>query len=174
MLVVRNASRDELALASTIILDAYHEFRPIFPPERWDTVYARWGDVWSPLLHSEILVAVDNDRLLGVVIFYPNGSLSGQGEWPAGWAGMARLAVRPEHRRQGVGRALTEACIHRCRQRAIATLGLHTTDWMVAARALYERLRFTREPSLDWQLPDTLAMGYRYDVGRVRAPHLGE
>jgi ribosomal protein S18 acetylase RimI-like enzyme len=98
-------------------------------------------------------------------MFYPDGSQSGQGEWPAGWAGILRLAVHPSHRGKGLGRLLTDECIRRCRDAAIPTLALHATSWMSLSRAMYERMGFVRDESFDFVTRSgELALGYRLEV----------
>src|SRR5919201_3276270 len=57
-----------------------------------------------------------------------------------GWIGA--LAVAPEARRRGLGRALTEAAIARLRERGAETVLLFATDM---GRPLYERLGFVIE-----------------------------
>jgi ribosomal protein S18 acetylase RimI-like enzyme len=57
-----------------------------------------------------------------------------------GWIGA--LAVAPEARRRGIGRALTEAAIARLRERGAETVLLFATDM---GRPLYERLGFVIE-----------------------------
>ena len=98
-------------------------------------------------------------------MFYPDGSLSGQGEWPEGWAGVLRLAVHPSHRGEGIGRLLTEECIRRCREAGIGTLALHATAWMAVSRGMYERMGFVRDESFDFVTRSgELAMGFRLAV----------
>ena len=52
------------------------------------------------------------------------------------------LAVLPEHRRQGVGRALIERCISTARADGATRVELLTHDVMTAAQALYAGLGF--------------------------------
>ncbi len=100
-------------------------------------------------------------------MFYPDGSQSGQGEWPPGWAGVLRLAVHPAHRGHGLARLLTEECIRRSREAGIDTLALHATAWMAVSRAMYERMGFVRDESFDFVTRSgELAMGYRLELDR--------
>jgi ribosomal protein S18 acetylase RimI-like enzyme len=66
------------------------------------------------------------------------------------------LAVHPMHRGKGLARKLTEACITRAKQDGAASIGLFTSEIMVAAQHLYKDLGF----QLDSELP--LRHGIRY------------
>ena len=50
------------------------------------------------------------------------------------------LYVRPEHRRQGVGRALIDACLELARERGVARLGWDTAPGNAGAQRLYDSL----------------------------------
>ena len=79
------------------------------------------------------LCAVDGDTLAGYV-----GSQSVLGE-----ADMMNLAVAPEYRRRGIGRALvTELCDRLIREKQVHVLTLEVRDSNEAAIALYMSLGF--------------------------------
>jgi GNAT superfamily N-acetyltransferase len=81
---------------------------------------------------------------------------------PPRWPELRLLAAAPAARGLGVGRALVEACAARARAAGAAALGLHTSRSMVAARALYARLGFVRDPAHDILVPGAeLVEGYR-------------
>lgn len=99
---------------------------------------------------AELLVAVDPDgRVLGTVTFCPAGS---------SWREIARsdeaefrmLAVDPAAQRQGVGRALVEACLGRARSQGFRGIVLSTPLRNAGAHRLYEQLGFVRDPDRDW------------------------
>ena len=59
------------------------------------------------------------------------------------------LAVAPDARGLGAGRALMHACLDRARAASAPAIGLHTADFMSAAVVLYQSLGFQRAPHLD-------------------------
>ncbi|OOY03940.1 hypothetical protein BMI87_15525 [Thioclava sp. F28-4] len=61
---------------------------------------------------------------------------------PAGGMMVDGIAVRPELRGAGIGRALIEALSHEARRRGYAALCLDVIDENLRARALYQRLGF--------------------------------
>ena len=98
---------------------------------------------------GEILVAVDDGRILGTVMLMP---------WPHGnvvhspdEAEIRALAVAKQARGSGIGRALVAAVIQRAVARDIRRLLLLTHPDMRAAQRLYDEAGFCRLPDLDWQ-----------------------
>ncbi|NJM96840.1 MAG: GNAT family N-acetyltransferase [Phormidesmis sp. RL_2_1] len=66
------------------------------------------------------------------------------------------LAVLPQYRNQGIGQQLSLECVHQARQDKAAVFGLHTSELMVAARKMYERLGFEQ----DIELPSNFGIRY--------------
>lgn len=112
-----------------------------------------------------MIVAEHQGRIVGCATFYPREYPGEDRPCPPDWAGIRLLAVHPDARGLGIGRALMEECLRRCRQRSVATLVLHTTEVMTVARGMYERMGFTQMPELDfYPAPDWVVMAYRLDV----------
>ena len=59
---------------------------------------------------------------------------------------MKRLFVRPEHRRDGLGRLLTQDLMDRALKAGYSTMLLDTLDDMEVARGLYQSLGFVEIP----------------------------
>ncbi len=122
-------------------------------------------DVRSRLGASQLIVGVEDGRILATVTFYPDGSLSQEG-WPPGYAAIRLLAVDPAARGRGLGRILTEECVARSHQLGRRWVGLHTTEFMAVAWAMYERMGFRRAPEFDFRPGGSLVvMGYTLDLG---------
>jgi ribosomal protein S18 acetylase RimI-like enzyme len=102
-------------------------------------------DVATRAKHADVLVAVDDGDVVGSVTFVqePGPWL----EWTEpGEVQFRLLAVDVAAQGRGVGEALARACIERAAGRRIC---IHTTEWMPAARRLYERLGFARRADRD-------------------------
>jgi ribosomal protein S18 acetylase RimI-like enzyme len=160
-LLIRNARPDELDEVSLLLKDAYQQYENIIHPEAWKSYLEDIMDVLSRLGKSDLIIAELNHRLAGAVTLYLDGSHSFPEAWPRGWAVVRLLAVHPEYRGQGIGRALMEECIHRCHQAKVAAIGLHTTEAMDIARQMYERMGFVRFPESDFHpAPGITVMAY--------------
>ncbi len=98
---------------------------------------------------AELWVAVDEHGLLGSVAFCPTDSrLREIGRDDEGEFRM--LAVAPQGRGRGVGRALVEHCLSRSRDLGYRAVRICSLDQMRDAHRLYGRLGFERAPEDDW------------------------
>lgn len=148
-----------------LIRDAYQQYRPSFPLGLWERFLADIIDVRSRLDSAELIVAEEKGRIVGSVTFYPDGSRSAREDWPVDWAGIRLLAVHPDARGQGIGRALMDESIRRSRAIGSRALSLHTTGIMDVARGMYERMGFVRVPEFDFHpSPGVVVMAYRLDL----------
>ena len=162
---LRDARPEEYDEVSELIRDAYLEYQNHFPPDAWEGYVRNIMDVASRLGVADLIVAEVAGRLSGAVTFYPGASHTERESWPAGWAGVRLLAVHPDARGLGIGRALMDECLRRCRQLSVPTLGLHTTELMNVARGMYERMGFVRTPDYDFKVGSGLVvMAYRLDL----------
>ena len=107
-------------------------------------------DVDSRAASATVLVAVDSaDRVVGAVTVATRGGQWAEQSSP-GEAVIRMLAVGPDARGSGAGEALVRACLQAARQDDCSMMRLSSQEDMLAAHRLYERLGFTRTPSLDW------------------------
>ncbi|MSQ15751.1 MAG: GNAT family N-acetyltransferase [Dehalococcoidia bacterium] len=159
---IRNAGMDELDQVAEVITDAYGQYAALMGPEHWEMYRRNLVDLQSRLDRSALIVAVENGRILGAVTFFPNGSASEGAGWPEGYTGIRILAVHHDARSRGLGRALTEECIRRSRDLGARHVGLHTTEFMSVARAMYLRMGFERVPEFDFHpVPEITVEAYR-------------
>lgn len=164
-LAIRDARLDELDEVAQLLKVAYQQYESSRPPQAWVSYLADIMDVRSRLDIAELIVAEMNRKLAGAVTLYLKPSEFLREMWPEGWAGIRLLAVHPDYRGQGIGRALMEECIQRCKKAGIAVVGLHTSELMDVARRMYEKMAFKRTPEFDFHpRPDITVMAYRLDL----------
>ncbi|HHS97608.1 MAG TPA: GNAT family N-acetyltransferase [Chloroflexi bacterium] len=102
---------------------------------------ARWGGLGFLLWEAEAsgidplgFVWLEEGRVVG------NISLR-RAAYPGGWM-IGNVAVHPDWRGRGIGRALVEAALETVEQRGGAWVGLEVREDNLVARRLYERLGF--------------------------------
>jgi GNAT superfamily N-acetyltransferase len=164
-LTLRDSRPEELDEVARLVRDAYRQYAPIMPSQAWQSYEADMMDVRSRLSESQLIVAELDGQLAGSVTLYPDASHTSLEGWPEGWGGVRLLAVHPKYRGRGIGRALMEECIRRCRLHGMTAIGLHTTEMMVVACRLYEEMGFVRIPEYDFHPgPGAVVMAYRLDL----------
>lgn len=97
------------------------------------------GDPWRHILApgGQIFVAACEGVVLGTCAIVP---------LPDGTCELAKLAVSPEARGQGIGRHLVEACLACARQKGIPRVVLLSNSQLKSAIRLYEGLGFQHRP----------------------------
>ena len=158
------ARTEELEEVAHVLRSAYSEYLSRLPEERHQRYLDRTADVRGRLNDSELYVAERNGRVVGTITLFPNKAGESVQGWPEGWTGVRVLGVLPEARGLGIGRALVEHAIGRSRELAAVAVGLHTTEMMEVARALYERMGFVRVPEYDFSPSTMHVYAYRYDL----------
>jgi ribosomal protein S18 acetylase RimI-like enzyme len=140
-MIIRDATPDDLAAIEAVTLAAYGEFANRLEPGGWERMKLSLA---TPALIASgvaMLVAEHDGKVRACVGYCPAGRANPD-IFPKDWACIRALAVEPSARSLGLGRALTQACIDRARQDGSPTIGLHTSEAMEAARALYARMGF--------------------------------
>jgi ribosomal protein S18 acetylase RimI-like enzyme len=143
-IVVRPATSAEYAEAGRVTALAYREF--VRPGERaWEDYLERIGDVAARAQSAIVLVAVEEERILGSATLELAGRIDDDDPpLRPGEAHVRMLGVDPAERGRGVARALMDACAAIAQREGRATLTLHTTSRMFTARRMYEAMGFER------------------------------
>ena len=165
MIIVRNAEPQEHDAVAQVILKSYEEYGPQLPTDAWEQYSSNILDVGSRMAESELFVAVQNEKFVGSATFYPTYMARVNSGWPQDWTGIRLVAVLPDYRGQGVGKAIMDECIRRSRDQGAQAVALHTTPYMSLAQGMYERMGFVRIHEYDFHpRPDLTVMAYKLDV----------
>lgn len=160
MITIRGAHDDELDAISSLIVDAYAEYAAQMSPDAWSSFANDIANVRGRAADAELMVAEDDGQIVGSVTIFTGWRGAQEGA-----AGVRLLAVPPEHRGSGVGRALMEACVDRARKTGKRRLVMTTTQEMAVLRELTERMGFVRDSGLDHQpAPGVRFQGYALDL----------
>jgi predicted N-acetyltransferase YhbS len=160
MVEIRLVRPEECEALGELTVAAY---ATVHPAEDMVDYAAELRDVAGRAAGADVLVAVDESgAVLGGVTYVPGPSSPSAEFREADAVGIRMLAVAPEAQGQGVGEALTRACIARAEAAGKGQILLHSTDTMRTAHRLYQRLGFVRDPSIDWEpVPDLHLLGFR-------------
>jgi GNAT superfamily N-acetyltransferase len=170
-LVIREARREEHAALGQLMVSVYARLEGFPSPEvqpRYYEMLANVGQLASPP-HTTLLVAAAGGKLLGGVVYFSDMAHYGSGGTATrerNASGFRLLAVDPEARARGVGRALAQRCIALAKERGHRQVILHTTAAMKVAWRMYETLGFERSPDLDFLQGELPVFGFRLTLAR--------
>ena len=171
---VRLARPEELPALGALVADAYAALPGMPGPREQPAYYAMVRDAAARARNPaiRILAAVGRSgELLGSADLIEDMAHYGSGGSATARvnaAGIRLLAVAPEWRGHGVGKALARRCIERARELGRAALVLHTTRAMQTAWRMYEELGFQRSPDLDFRQGELEVFGFELSL-RPRA-----
>jgi ribosomal protein S18 acetylase RimI-like enzyme len=144
---IRDAQPAELADVGEIRVAAYRADGFLAPASDYEPTLRRLGADGQ----GDVLVAErPEDGLIGTVMLQPWRPDGGEIVTGPDEAEIRALAVRPDARGAGVGRALLTAVIDRAAAQGVRHLVLCTQAEMKAAHRLYEDAGFTRLRERDW------------------------
>ncbi|MBL8045535.1 MAG: GNAT family N-acetyltransferase [Anaerolineales bacterium] len=150
---------DEEAIRA-VTLAAFEQYATR-PPIHWPSYQANILATLANVGPATQLVAELESKIVGTVLLYPAGKGVWEGAQLPHQPEVRLLAVPPEQRGRGIGRALMEACLRQARAAGDEVITLHTIEVMEAALHLYERLGFVRAPHLDFSpAPGLTIHGY--------------
>jgi GNAT superfamily N-acetyltransferase len=163
MLTIRDARPDERDAINALTQRAYAEYATIMTAAAWAGLERAMRSALASDERVERIVALRDDALVGSVMLYPAAADAYGGAVSRASSPEVRLlAVAPEARGLGVGRALMAECVRRARAAGASALGVHTSQSMQIAMAMYERMGFVRAAASDFQPPGAeLVKAYR-------------
>ncbi|MEP6759162.1 MAG: GNAT family N-acetyltransferase [Actinomycetota bacterium] len=156
---IREATEAEHAETGRITAEAYRGL------VRDQMYLSRIADVADRAARTMILVAIEDGAIVGSLTLELSQRVDANDDpLQEHLAHIRMLGVAPGAQGRGLGRALMHVAEVRARDAGKTEMTLHTTQWMTAARAMYEALGYRRMP--DEVLPDGFVLlGYRKELG---------
>jgi predicted N-acetyltransferase YhbS len=170
--VIRRARHQQIPEIAELTAAALESFRGSVPDKVLGLYIDYSCDVASRWDSGGILVAESGGRIAGTVTYSDRNATDRA--LPAAWATFRTLMVHPDAQGSALGRLLTNHCIEAARRSGAPALGIHTADFMTAARRIYDRVGFSRCPEHDFLASgffgfdpaegDVLVTAYRLDL----------
>lgn len=160
--IIRDAQEDEQSAIRDVTLTAYEQYARILPAPVWAGYQQNILETLAEEGPQKRIVAVQDRKFVGSVLLYPAEAHAYAGELAGlSWPEIRLLAVAPEARGQGLGRALMDVCLQRVRSTGATLVGLHTMDMMQSAQRMYVGMGFVYTPELDFHpAPGLVVKGY--------------
>ncbi len=168
--VIRNAKPSEFHEIGQLMVDVYSGLKGFPKADEQPAYYEKLANIgdFTKNPEAELLIAISPDKtILGGVLYFGDMQYYGSGgtaPLEKNASGFRLLAVSPLARGMGVGKALSEACIARAREKGHVQIIIHTTAYMKLAWGMYERLGFKKSEDLDFKQVDLQVYGFRLNL----------
>jgi ribosomal protein S18 acetylase RimI-like enzyme len=150
---VREGSIKDKEQLKQLGIVSYSQYSNILTAENWaklnDLLHDE--DKLSHLLNiSKCYVCLDQQEIVGMAYIIPSGN-----PWDifkTEWSYIRMVGVNPKYEGKGIAKALIKLCIEHAKKNNEKTIALHTSEFMNAARHLYESLGFKRVKEIEPRL----------------------
>jgi len=123
--------------------NAYGQYADVLGAEHWATMHSNINNAerFAFLVkRAAIFVCEDAGKIVGVAYLMPRGTPNPL--FDERWSHIRMVGVLPEYTGMGIAKRLTQMCIDHARQTKETTIALHTSEFMNAARHIYENMGF--------------------------------
>ena len=122
---------------------SYGQFQSALTPDNWQIFNGNLLDrqkFVDILKIAKCFVCLNNDKIIGVAYIIPSGNPTNL--FKTEWSYIRMVGVSPKYRGHGIAKTLTKMCIDFAKQSNEKTIALHTSEFMDAARHIYESIGF--------------------------------
>lgn len=119
------------------------QFETALTPDNWKTFNGNLHDrqkFVDLLAIATCFVCLDDDNIIGVAYVVPSGNPTPI--FKPEWSYIRMVGVHPKYRGLGIAKDLTNMCIDYAKQNKEKMIALHTSEFMNAARHIYESMGF--------------------------------
>ncbi len=139
----REASLNDKEQLKQLGIISYGQFSNILTPDNWTKLNTFLNDeekLVDLINKSKSFVCLDKNEIIGMAYIIPSGN-----PWDifkAEWSYIRMVGVNPEYQGKGIAKNLIRMCLDHAKQTKEKIVALHTSEFMVAARHIYENLGF--------------------------------
>jgi ribosomal protein S18 acetylase RimI-like enzyme len=132
---------------------AYGQYKEVLTEDNWEKLNGFLHDdekLVELINRSKCFVCFDNSQMVGMAYFVPHGNA-----WDIfknEWSYIRMVDVQPGYTSRGIAKALTLKCIDYAHETNEQCIALHTSEFMNAARHIYEGLGFKQVQEMDRRL----------------------
>ena len=156
-LFYRQGSLQDLQGVKETGIAAYGQYATALTPANWELLngfLTNERSLEQLIAQSKVFVCTHGNKVAGVAYLVPRGHPTDI--FPAHWCYIRMLGVRPEYSGRGIAKNLTGLCIEAAKEGGEKTIALHTSEFMSAARHIYESIGF----KMIRELPERLGKRY--------------
>jgi ribosomal protein S18 acetylase RimI-like enzyme len=139
----RKATLADLEHVKQLGLISYGQFAETLGAENWNQMKTviDSNDNWIHILEGSTgFVCCAKEKIVGMAFIFPSGK--GWQFFKPEWSYIRMVGVDPAYGGKGIAKTLTKMCIDQARKNGEKIIALHTSEFMDAARHIYERAGF--------------------------------
>lgn len=132
---------------------SYTPYKTILGQEHWEKLNSFLHDeerVIELLGKATCFICLNEADIVGMAYFVPHDN-----PWDifkAEWSYIRMVGVHPDYAGRGIAKTLTQRCIACAKETGEHTIALHTSEFMDAARHIYEKTGFTQVMEIEPRL----------------------
>lgn len=133
-----------------LAIESYSEYAYVLTPDNWNILHTNLHNEarFEDLVHkAEIFVCRNGTEIAGSAYLVPSGNPTPV--FDAAWCVIRMVGVHPRYRGHGIAKELTKMCIEHAIAKGEKVVALHTSEFMDAARHVYESLGFKKQREID-------------------------
>ncbi|RFS18512.1 GNAT family N-acetyltransferase [Emticicia sp. C21] len=151
--IFRKATIDDIEKLKLIGLNSFGNFKDQLTEDNWEKLknYLTGENTYPELLNqSTCFVCEHANEVIGMAFLFSRGNPTDI--FQEDWSYLRMVGVNAAYAGKGLGRRLIEVCIDHARTTGEKTIALHTSEFMDAARHLYEDMGFNQVRELPSRL----------------------
>jgi ribosomal protein S18 acetylase RimI-like enzyme len=129
---------------------SFQQYRDVLTEDNWQKLASGLQNkqrLLDLISIAKTFVCEYGDKIIGAAYLVPSGHP--EGVFESDWSVIRRVGVDPEFRGHGIAKKLTQLCIDQAKADGEKILALHTSEFMDAARHIYESLGFKKLREID-------------------------
>lgn len=145
----RRGTIKDLKKLQQVGINSYGQFQDVLTEENWNKLYTSLSSesFYTDLLSvSTCFVCEKGVEITGMAYLIPNGNPTEL--FDKDWSYIRMVGVHTDHAGKGIGKKLTQMCIDHAKETGEKIIALHTSEFMDAARHIYENLGFKKTKDL--------------------------
>lgn len=150
-LTYRKANSSDFNQLKSLGKASYSEFSKVLTTENWNKMnsFLESDDNLTNLINqSTVFVCEKESDIIGMIYLVPSGNPTELFQY--NWSYIRFLGVHTEFRGQGIGKKLTDLCIEYAKKTNETHMALHTSEFMDAARTIYEKRGFKKTKEIEY------------------------
>lgn len=147
----RKASLADVDKLKALGIESYSEFSKVLTNTNWNKMnsFLESDANLIRLIHqSTVFVCEKGSDIIGMIYLVPSGNPTEL--FQENWSYIRFLGVNTKFRGNGIGKKLTDLCMEYAKETNEKYVALHTSEFMDAARAIYEKRGFKKTKEIEY------------------------